>query len=333
VLDIFGKRRRQLEKDLQESSYKIQELSSQFQNASYKIQELSSQLQNALSNAQDFYSKMEESSIKVKELSSLKKEYSLRSIEVGKLYKQKVSKLNSIEFADTFKRYPKDWLEFSELGCPGTYRPTYSFTNEYINENHKFYATCPTGRYNIDVCIDIGIDGFIQHAEALKIYELAYYAEGNILELGTHKGLSATIICQALNDAQKNVNFNTVDIDAVANVTAVKNLSGVPGGLKVKFNLMDATQFLNREINNNEKYSFIFVDHHHGYQATFEAASCAKELLTSGGFILFHDFNDRDNCDYQHHYGVYQAVTDKIIGDIDFEFYGIFGSCSLFRKM
>lgn len=225
------------------------------------------------------------------------------------------------------------FLGLSELGSkPTPYLPTYQFTGSYINENHAYYANCPTGYKGINICIDTGIDGYLQSGDALKIYELAYFAKGNILELGTYCGLSTSIIAQAIYDSKKQIRFETVDIDKDANALAQKNVQSKPGRAPVEFNLLDATEYMEKAIVKNNVYDFIFIDHWHGYDATYEAAMRAKKLLSPGGFCLFHDYNDPANADPEHVYGVYQGANDAMLTDPNFDFYGTFGCTALFRK-
>jgi len=70
-------------------------------------------------------------------------------------------------------------LTLDELGKVNRpYLHTYDFSSEFLNDNHKFYSECPTKN---EINIDIGIDGWLSHNDALKIYELAYYCNGDIL--------------------------------------------------------------------------------------------------------------------------------------------------------
>ena len=184
----------------------------------------------------------------------------------------------------------------------------------------------------IEVCIDTGIEGYLQRADALKMYELAYFSSGDVLELGTHKGLSTSIIAGALNDRQdRPPGMDTVDIDPAFTAAAKKNLKKVPGQSLVKYHVSDAADFMDGLIEGGRRFGFIFVDHWHGYEATRDAASRVGKLLEPGGFVLFHDYSDPGNADPEHVYGVYQAVDEVIVGSGRYEFYGNYGCCGLFR--
>jgi hypothetical protein len=233
---------------------------------------------------------------------------------------------------DGLFRNADSWLNFDEIGRGAPYRKTYNFAGPYINAAHKVYADCPTGRFGNPVCIDIGLDGYLQHGDALKLYEMAFHAPGDILELGTHKGLSTSILAQARADSGRTGMIETDDIDGEANKIAKTIMKDRPGAEYVNFNLNDANAFMLEKILEQRKFSFIFVDHWHGYKATLQAATYAKELLEEGGFILFHDYNDPSNSDPAHVYGVYQAVCDTLIPDENYQFFGISGCTALFRK-
>ena len=212
------------------------------------------------------------------------------------------------------------------------YKKTYDFPGDYINDHHKFFTTCPRGRMGIDFIINIGIDGYLLPEDALKLYELAYFCKGDILELGTFKGLSTFIIAQALDDSHSQGIIHTDDIDEKNSKLAQKKIAEHSYSRYVNFNVMDATEFCDRKIVERRRYDFIFIDHWHGYDATYSAAMRAKKLLNVGGFCLFHDYTDPGNADPDNIYGVYQAAHDAMLCDEHFDFSGAFGSTGLFRK-
>jgi predicted O-methyltransferase YrrM len=225
----------------------------------------------------------------------------------------------------------QSWVELGEISPTfGAYRKTFEFPDDFIDSNHRRIATAPMGRLDNPLLIDLGIDGFLSTSDALKIYEMAYFSEGDVLELGTHRGLSTSIIASAL-DAKRRGRIATVDLDQDAKRLASKNIKGKPGARRVSFMFGDAAEVMDRLIAKRAKFGFIFVDHWHGYDATRDAAERSKQLLLPGGFILFHDYTDLGNADPNHPYGVYQAVRDVIVADPRFEFYCVSGCCGLFR--
>jgi predicted O-methyltransferase YrrM len=222
------------------------------------------------------------------------------------------------------------WQAIDQIGLPQPYDKTHYFEGEFINDSHRRIGIAPLGRMGIPICIDLGIDGYLQREEALKLYELAYFNKGDALELGTHKGLSASLIASGLRDGAGG-RLETIDVDAQANKVARKNVSNRPGGGAVTFTLMDATKRLDEIRAEGRKVGFMFIDHWHGYKETFEAAERAKDILSPEGYILFHDFLDPGNTQADHPYGVYQAVLDSFGDDGRMEFRGLFGSTALFQ--
>jgi predicted O-methyltransferase YrrM len=215
-----------------------------------------------------------------------------------------------------------------------TYQHTFPFAGEFIDAEQARIASAPLGRMGIARCIDLGIDGYLTRDEALKLYEIARFARGDILELGTFRGLSTSIMARALH-ARGSDRLETVDLASDDNVDdysiARSNLARVFGGDRVTFQLCGATERLRQLTLLGRKFGFIFIDHYHGYNSTREAASSLPYVLDAGSFALFHDFLDPANLDPDHPYGVYQACLDTVCENDDFKFCGCYGSAALFR--
>jgi predicted O-methyltransferase YrrM len=151
-----------------------------------------------------------------------------------------------------------------------------------------------------------------------------------VLEAGTNKGLSTSIIAQALHDRGTG-SLETIELEPANSNRAKANIRGKPGFERVTFTTSDATKRMTELSDEGRKFGFIFIDHWHGYQATVEAAELVKRLLSSGGYVVFHDFLDPGNASRRHVYGVCQAVLDTIVDDERFEFAGTSGCCAIFR--
>lgn len=227
------------------------------------------------------------------------------------------------------------WVDFRGLrearALP--YRPTFEFPGPYLNQSHAALADAPVGRMGIESLIDLGVDGFLLPEDALKLYEMAFCSNGDLLEIGTHQGLSTSILAQALHEAAGKPTLETIDIDATAQAKARETLATRAGIERISFILKDATHRVQELVQVGRQFGFVFVDHWHGYQATHDVSSRLGFLLRTGGFALFHDFVNPWNADPDHVYGVYQAVMDTLCSDDRFLFYGNFGCCSLWRKV
>jgi predicted O-methyltransferase YrrM len=232
-------------------------------------------------------------------------------------------------YGDTIKN--SDWIDFDHLGTAAPYRPTIHDSQMEEQTGFKKIMSAPLGRMGVSFLINLDIDGFLARDDALKIYEMAYHSAGDVLELGTHKGLSTSIIAEALGEADGG-NLETVDIDAAANKVARANVGSRPFSEKVTFTIQDASKRMDKLRSMGRKFGFVLIDHWHGYDATYEAASRLRDLLKPGGYVLFHDFLDPGNSDPNHVYGVYQAVLDTLCLDPEFEFVCNSGCCGLFRR-
>jgi predicted O-methyltransferase YrrM len=229
----------------------------------------------------------------------------------------------------------RDWPTLDHFAVTtATYQHTFPFIGEYIDAEHTRIASAPLGRMGDARCIDLGIDGYLSRDEALKLYEIARFARGDILELGTFRGLSTSIMATALH-ARGSDRLETVDLARDDNVEdysiARANLARVSGGERVTFQLCGAAVRLKQLTLLGRKFGLVFVDHYHGYDATCGAASSLPGILDIGGFALFHDFLDPANLDPDHPHGVYQACLDTVCDNDDFKFCGCYGSAALFR--
>lgn len=224
--------------------------------------------------------------------------------------------------------HSQSWIEPHKLGnIIPPYLPTYPFDG-FINENHARFASCPV---RDGILVDIGIPGWLRREDALKLYELAYYSPGDVLELGTYHGLSAAIISTALADAGNQRELVTIDLSQECSSNAVGHLSKRKLQRNVTFLVGDATGMCEKLIAKGRRFSFVFVDHSHEYAPVAAACGLMGRLIYARGLCLFHDFNDARNNDSVHsHYGVSQAVFDGLPPG-QFEFHGIFGSTALYR--
>jgi hypothetical protein len=226
-----------------------------------------------------------------------------------------------------------DWKLFDELDqSSAAYRPHFTTPPDGISDYYRHIESAPGGMLALPFLIDLGIEGFLHKAEALKLYEMGYYAKGDILELGTHKGLSTSILAHALHDRGSG-HLVTYDIDPATNTVAQNNLAGLPGAERVNFNVADAKIGMDDLIKKKRMFDFIFVDHWHGYDATYDAAARVPRLLSIGGYAMFHDFFDPSNRDPAHVYGVYPAVVDAFGKNQDFIFSGAVGGAAIFQKV
>jgi predicted O-methyltransferase YrrM len=207
------------------------------------------------------------------------------------------------------------------------YRKTYDFPGDYIDADHRRLAECATEHG----MIALGIEGWLLPADALKLYELAYFCGGDILELGAYRGLSTTLLAQASVNAGHRNAISSIDNSAEAVVGSRATMKGRPGEDRVTFMQMDGDGAINRFAKARKRFAFAFVDHSHRYEHVQSACALLPTVLAPGAFVLFHDYNDYRNPILEaEEYGVYQGVRDGLDKD-RFEFWGVYGCTGLYR--
>jgi hypothetical protein len=209
------------------------------------------------------------------------------------------------------------------------YLPTYEFEGKYLNAEHEAFTTCPT-RLGM---IDIGIDGWLLPADALKLYELAYFCRGDCLELGTFRGLSTSIILRATTAAGRANHIISIDLDPNAPQAGRATLANIPGHERALFFNTTGDEALATFTRERRRFSFCFIDHSHRYEHVRSACEALPAVMHRGAFCLFHDYNDQRNARPDiDDYGVWQGVRDGL-SKRHFEFWGIFGCAGLFRRI
>ncbi len=208
------------------------------------------------------------------------------------------------------------------------YQPTYDFAGEFVNQQHASYASCAEKEH----LVDLGIDGWLRREDALKLYELAYFAPGPILELGSYHGLSTSILACALRDAGNERRIVSVELDGAAQAVARGHLERLGLAGTVELVESDAHAYCLRAAAAGERFAFVFVDHDHSYPAVLAVCRELPRLTDPGAFCLFHDWLDARNfAPEEADYGVFGATRDGLDPE-EFEFYGVFGVAGLYRR-
>lgn len=235
--------------------------------------------------------------------------------------------------------HPDTFLELGELGSeiPG-YEPNYPFSGEFVNASQRAISNYPrqdgvliqkkNRRWFGEV-----IPGWLRCEDALKLYELAYFAEGDILELGSYHGLSTSIIAGAVRDSKRRSSIYTVDISDIALDETMRNIRALRLDKNVTAIRSDAHSAVSDFALNGQRFAFVFIDHAHDFQSVYGVCRELGNVVHRGAFCLFHDFNDFRNGDPDYEeYGVYQGVTQGLSHE-RFEFWGIYGCTGLYRAV
>jgi predicted O-methyltransferase YrrM len=204
------------------------------------------------------------------------------------------------------------------------YRPTYRFGAQHIDAAHaRLGATAMQG----DI-IDLGIPGWLRPADALKLYELAYFSDGDVLEIGCYHGLSTRIQTDALRNAGRGRTLTSLEL--MADHVAEAERHTADNAAFREFIIGDARESCAALRHHGRTFGTAFVDHSHTYELVHAACEDLKHLLNPGGFALFHDYNDDRNA-HDPEYGVFQAARDAF-ADGSFTFHGIYGCTGLYQR-
>jgi predicted O-methyltransferase YrrM len=235
--------------------------------------------------------------------------------------------------------HPQLWFSIQTIGTQiPPYLPTYDFSEPFIDKAHQAIANAPL-KDGCLIQINNGswfkkqpIPGWIRREDALKIYELAFFSNGDILELGSFHGLSTTIIAQACSNSSIHKNFESIDLDPSCTAATQVNLKRLGLSRYVTTRTANAITAVQDYMKINKRFAFIFVDHAHAYEPVCEVCRNLAAIIEPGGFCLFHDFNDIRNGDpTDQGHKVYQAVQECM--DLSqITLYGIYGCCGLYRR-
>jgi predicted O-methyltransferase YrrM len=230
-------------------------------------------------------------------------------------------------------------MKLDELGTHyPIYHPTFDFAGKFIDSTHRQLANSvdqATGLVRLKTRRWLGkvIPGWLRPEDALKIYEIAYFAQGDILELGSYYGLSTGILSMASEHAPYRKNIYSVDLDPKCVAEAHHNLHIQNLDRQVAVICAEAAAAVKQFASDHKRFGFVFIDHSHAYESVKAVCQELHTVVASGGFCLFHDFNDPRNKDSaENDYGVYQAVTEGLTAS-RFEFWGIYGCTALYRAM
>lgn len=211
--------------------------------------------------------------------------------------------------------------EFSRMK-PAPYVPTL-FSGREINEAHRKLIDAPLIPGTVK--IDAPIKGSLRREDAAKLYELAYFSTGNALDIGTNRGLSASIIADAIGPARR---VWTVDLDPRLSAAAQDALAR-HGHTNVDLFVEDATTWV-ASLRGGDKFGFAFIDHSHEYEHVRSVTARLKDILLPSAFVAFHDFIDYRNGNPEFpDYGVTAGALDGMGGD--FEYVCCSGCVGVFR--
>ena len=225
---------------------------------------------------------------------------------------------------------PAHWLSNPAL----PYKPTHDFGRFFIDADHESISQLERN----GIALKSEISGWLQIDDALTLYEFAYFTTGNVLELGTYQGLSASFIGLALLNSGRGMVCDTIELDPRQSAVAYSNLDNLGLTSVVQLHVGDGANLCRRLKSLGKRYGFAFIDHSHGFEDVKAACDLLKDLIVPDGYIVFHDFTDPRNStrqgvgDHPDEFGVRHAC-DVSFADGSFAFLRTCGACGLFRRV
>jgi len=216
------------------------------------------------------------------------------------------------------------------------YQPTHTWAGEHLDRQWRALAELPL---NDEQLIQMKtrrwfgkvMRGWLRREDALKLYELAWHARGDILELGCYHGLSTSILARAVHATDRTRRIHTCDLRADRVKHTLRNVARFGLGRYVHAEALDAIELTRRFADAGRQVEFAFVDHSHAYEPVLQVCRLLDRVIAPGGFVYFHDFNDARNHRENPDYGVFQAVMDGLSPEA-FEFWGTYGCAGLYRR-
>jgi predicted O-methyltransferase YrrM len=176
------------------------------------------------------------------------------------------------------------------------------------------------------------IPGWLWRADALKLYEIAYFAERDILEFGPYHGLSTHILAMAVRDRPTSRRVYSVDLNAEYLAIDRDHLKRGRLLQYVETVCARAATAMRRFADESHQFDFIFIDHSHARRDVDDVCGSLDAILAPGGWAFFHDYNDARNREGNPAYGVYQAVNEFLNTNGSYTLHGVYGCGALVRR-
>jgi predicted O-methyltransferase YrrM len=210
---------------------------------------------------------------------------------------------------------------------PPPYRRVHAFHGEFIDDDHRALSLLPVE----GALIRGPVPGYLRPADALALYELAYFAGGDVLELGTMYGLSTGILCTAVRNAGAGGTVVSIELEPEFRRSTTRAIRSA--GLRRHHRLIggEAGDEVDALARADATFGAIFIDHDHAYGPTARICRQLDAVLRSGGVALFHDFHDERNRTQPEEYGVHRAVGE-LVARPGYAFAGVVGCCGVVRK-
>jgi hypothetical protein len=158
-----------------------------------------------------------------------------------------------------------------------SYLPNYDWGGESLGDRHERIVD---GVWSIP--------GWLAPEDCRKLYELAYFSDGPILEIGTYCGRSAVTMAMALSDAGRDHPIVSVDIDPAAAGLGHRNACAHEVADRIIFVCGTVDRFL-AGVPGFEP-ALIFVDGDHRAAGVRGDLAAIAPIVRPGTLLFFHDY-------------------------------------------
>ena len=173
------------------------------------------------------------------------------------------------------------------------------------------------------------VPGLLRPEDEEKLYELAAETGGPILEIGTYRGRSTTIMALGARSGAGAL-LVSVDVDPAAQRAASAALVSHGVGERVLLIRGSSAAALRRL--RGLRPALTFVDGDHSAAGVRRDLEVLERVVPHDGLLLFHDFADPRNADPSvPEIGVHDAIRASWV-ERDCEFLGEHGACGLYRR-
>lgn len=204
-----------------------------------------------------------------------------------------------------------------------TYLPSYEFGAPTLGDRHERIGEAVWH-----------IPGWLEPEDALKLYELAWFANGPVLEIGTYCGRSAVIMATAAADRGGGVPVVSLDTDPTV-IPFARRAAQAHG---VQDRLLFACTSVGVFFETIPSFSptLVFVDADHSAAGVQADLAGLEGHVAPGGLLLFHDYLTQqlprtDGFPVSAGPIEVQQVIDGSWVSEQCEFAGTFGCSALFR--
>jgi Methyltransferase domain len=199
------------------------------------------------------------------------------------------------------------------------YEPSYAFGDDRIDRDHA---------RALELVGDV--PGWLRAEDALKLYELAYFAPGPILEIGGYRGKSTCLMALAVRASGRGTPIISIDVDPEAQ--AATRSAARRHAVDEHLLLVRGTAQSFFRANRSVVCALIFVDGDHSYAGVSRDLASLQPHLADSGLLLLHDYNDgRNAVGEDSEIDVVRAVADSWVA-AQCAFAGVFGACGLFQR-